>query len=121
MLADTDKAIDRLARAAVEDFLPPGLTFEKLKKGLPCYMKVRHPDAKRIGFDECLADLGLEKYQDQTTNQQKIRAIVKRDEADKVVKERTVSHKSIRDSPHSSLLNSSAMSASIAFPLQSMV
>ncbi len=86
MLADTDKAIDRLARAAVEDFLPPGLTFEKLKKGLPCYMKVRHPDAERIGFDECLADLGLEKYQDQTTNQQKIRAIVKRDEADKVVK-----------------------------------
>lgn len=84
MLAD--RKVEGEARAAVKDFLPKDLSFEKLQQGLPCYMKVRHPDADRIGFDECLADLGLEKYYDKSTTQQKIRAIVKRDEKDKVIK-----------------------------------
>ena len=78
MLAD--RKVEGEARAAVKDFLPPGLTFEKLQRGLPCYMKVRHPDKDRIGFDECLADLGLEKHGDQ------IRAIVTRDVNDNVIK-----------------------------------
>ncbi len=78
MLAD--RKVEGLARAAVGDFLKDSkLTFEQLRQGLPCYMKVRHPDAERIGFDFCLGQMGLEMYQDAATNQQKMRAKGKRD------------------------------------------
>ena len=43
-------------------------------------MKVRHPDPERIGYDVCLAQMGLEIYRDARTNEEKLRAIVQRDD-----------------------------------------
>lgn len=81
MLAD--RTVERQARAAVGDFLKDSnLSFEQLRQALPCYMKVRHPDAERIGFDFCLDQMGLEWYQDRSTNERKMRAKGKRDAVD---------------------------------------
>jgi len=61
-----------------------GLKFENLQQGLPCYMKVRHPDADRLGFDVCLAQMGLELYTD-SMGEKKMRAKGVRDKDDNMV------------------------------------
>jgi hypothetical protein len=78
MLAD--KAVENDAKAAVGEFLAgSNLSFADLRNLLPCYMKVRHPDPDRIGYDVCLDKMGLETYKDPGTNQLSLRAIGPRD------------------------------------------
>jgi len=77
MLAD--RKMEGEARAAMDVFLQgAGLDFKDLQQGLPCYMKVRHPDADRLGFDVCLSRMGLELYTD-STGEKKMRAKGARD------------------------------------------
>ena len=87
-----DPAVEKDARALIGDLLQEGntaqaanLTFENLKSGLQCYMKVRHPDPERLGYDVCLAEMGLESYRDPRTNQEKVRVIVVRNDRGEVV------------------------------------
>lgn len=82
-----DPAVEPDARKLLGDLLKDGnaaqgasLTFEDLKKGLQCYMKVRHPDPERLGYEFCLAEMGLETYRDRNTNQEKVRVMVVRDD-----------------------------------------
>jgi hypothetical protein len=75
-----DKAVEKDAGNILGDLLQgSNLTFENLKSGLPCYMKVRHPDPERLGYEVCLAEMGLETYRDARTNEEKMRVIVQRD------------------------------------------
>jgi hypothetical protein len=81
-----DKTVENDAKFAVEDLLTgAGLKFDDLRQGLPCFMKVRHPEPDRLGYDVCMAEMGLETYKDPGTNQEKMRVLVQRDANDKVV------------------------------------
>ena len=81
-----DKSIESDARALVGGLLPgTGMTFEGLRGAMPCYMKVRH-EPGGTGYDFCLAEMGLEEFQDPVTKQKTLRAIVARDADGKVVK-----------------------------------
>lgn len=81
-----DKTVENDARFAVGDLLEDAkLGFDDLRQGLPCFMKVRHPDPDRLAYDVCLAEMGLETYTDPGTNEEKLRVIVKRDDKGKVV------------------------------------
>lgn len=75
-----DPAIESDARALVGDLVRgTGMTFDDLKVAMQCYMNVRHPYGDRIGYDVCLAQMGLEVFKDPATNQESLRAIVARD------------------------------------------
>ena len=75
-----DKAIESDARSLVGDLVRgTGMTFDDLKAAMPCYMNIRHPQADRIGYDVCLAQMGLEVFKDPATNKESLRAIIARD------------------------------------------
>lgn len=82
-----DKSLEGQARPLVGDLLQgTGLDFDDLRKGMQCYMKIRHPEAGRIGYDVCLAEMGLETYTDPVTKRETLRAIIARDAKGNVVK-----------------------------------
>lgn len=82
-----DKRIENEAKALVGDLLQgTGMSFEDLRRGMPCYMKVRHPDPARIGYEVCLAEMGLEVFQDPVSKRETLRAIIARDAKGNVVK-----------------------------------
>jgi len=79
MLAD--KGVAPEAKAAIEPFINgSGITFKMLQTALPCYMQIRHPTVDRLGFEVCLADMGLERYKDLATDPEKFRVKGTRDQ-----------------------------------------
>jgi hypothetical protein len=83
-----DKEVANDAKNAVGDLLQgSGLTYDDLRKGMQCYMSVRHPHADLIGYDVCLDQMGLETFKDPITQQEKLRAIVGRDANGRIKKD----------------------------------
>ncbi|HXQ70177.1 MAG TPA: hypothetical protein VN844_06800 [Pyrinomonadaceae bacterium] len=80
-----DPAIESDARALVGDLVRgTGMTFDELKAAMPCYMNVRHPQVDRIGYDVCLAQMGLEVFKDPTTNKETLKAFIAKDDKGKI-------------------------------------
>ncbi len=84
-----DKRVESDAKRLVGDMLGDfQLGFADLRRALPCYVKVNHPERTAVGYEVCLAEMGLETYRDPSTNREKMRPMVKKDAQGIAIKEK---------------------------------